>query len=128
MLVNSLISSLDDHILHEVFVVISNNKMNLLKDLSPFHDKKIDSKYLKHRESENSKRISKNKIVRLPPAFSTPSPDAVQGDEDSYINYERLMNNDEPEDSLYDTEGLDCSPPSQSFFLPDPVVNLTSSL
>jgi len=43
---------------------------------------------------ENSKRISKNKIVKLPPAFSTPSPDAVQGDEDSYINYERLMNND----------------------------------
>jgi hypothetical protein len=97
MLVNSIISSIDDHLLHEIYVTINNRKTTLLRDLAPFASKQVDSNYLKHRELENQKKKGKNKVVRLPPSSATPMPELMQGDEMNYIsNYERYLSNEDP--------------------------------
>lgn len=97
MLVNSIISSIDDHLLHEIYVIVNNRKTTLLRDLAPFASKQVDSNYLKHRELENQKKKGKNKVVRLPPTSATPLPEPMQGDEISYIsNYERYLSNEDP--------------------------------
>jgi hypothetical protein len=55
MLVNSFIPQIDEAILHEVFVIVNNRKVNLLNDLRPFLGKKPQPEYIKHREMENIK-------------------------------------------------------------------------
>ena len=96
MLVNSIIRSIDDHLLHEVYVIINNRKTTLLRSLAPFATKQVDSNYLKHRELENSKKLGKSKIIRLPPSSLPPVPELMQGDEENFLNnYERFLSNDD---------------------------------
>jgi hypothetical protein len=97
MLINSIISSIDDNVLHEIYVIVNNRKTSLLRDLSPFSSKQVESTYLKHRELENLNKESRRKVIKLPPSVSTPVPDLFQGDEETFLtNYERFLNNNDP--------------------------------
>ncbi len=84
MLINSIISSIDDNVLHEIYVIVNNRKTSLLRDLSPFSSKKVESTYLKHRELENLNKESRRKVLKLPPSGLTPVPDLFQGDEETF--------------------------------------------
>ncbi len=97
MLINSIISSIDDNVLHEIYVIVNNRKTSLLRDLSPFSSKQVESTYQKHRELENLNKESRRKVIKLPPSVSTPVPDLFQGDEETFLtNYECFLNNDDP--------------------------------
>ncbi len=84
MLVNSFIPQIDEAILHEVFVIVNNRKVNLLNDLRPFLGKEPQSEYIKHREMENIKKLLKRKVVRLPVKTTTPLSVIPVGDERSF--------------------------------------------
>jgi hypothetical protein len=62
MLVNSFIPQIDEAILHEVFVIVNNRKVNLVNDLRPFFGKEPQPEYIKHREMENIKRSLNRKV------------------------------------------------------------------
>jgi hypothetical protein len=84
MLINSFIPQIDEAILHEVFVIVNNRKVNLLNDLRPFLGKEPQSEYIKHREMENIKKLLDRKVVRLPVKTTTPLSVIPVGDEGSF--------------------------------------------
>ena len=106
MQANSFISSIDDQVLLELYTIVHNRKVNLLKDLAPYYQKKIEIKYLKHLEVDNFRPNPRTQLVKLPPSSTLPPVinNDVQGNEENPSNFDEFMNNDEP--SLLEIEDL----------------------
>jgi hypothetical protein len=95
MLINSFIPQIDESILYEIYIIVHNRKVSLLRDLRPFLNKEPNSEYIKHREAENLKKSLRKKVVNLPMKSTTSYPLLPVGDENigdfpyqQYISYE----------------------------------------